>query len=96
MKVKCTLYAQADKYTEEGFSFSVFNCDSMESLGYVPCDSVEVEFKEPPREVLVNGAVAAYREEQARIKAEAQSKVALLDEEIQRLLCIEHKPDTQA
>jgi len=96
MKIKCTLHAMADKYAEGGFSFKVFNHDDMTSCGYVACDTVEVEFAEPPMEVLVNGAVSAYRKEQERIRAEAQSKVAKLDEEIQKLLCIEHKPDAQA
>ena len=57
MKMKCTLHAQADKYAEGGFSFSVFHEDDMTSCGYVACDTVEVEFKEPPRDVLTKGAV---------------------------------------
>ncbi|MCR4305291.1 MAG: hypothetical protein NUV63_13905 [Gallionella sp.] len=93
MKIKCTLHAQADKYAEGGFSFHVFHRNDMTYCGYVACDTVEVEFAEPPIEALVNGAVAAYRKEQERIRAEAHSKVSLLDEEIQKLLCIEHKPD---
>ena len=93
MKIKCTLHARAEKYAEGGFSFTVFSQDDMTSCGYVACDTVEVEFAEPPREVLVNGAVAAYRKEQERIRAEAQSKVMRLDEEIQKLICIEYKPD---
>ena len=96
MKIKCTLHATADKYADGGFSFEVFSHDDMTSCGYVAYDTVEVEFADPPMEVLVNGAVSAYRKEQERIRAEAQSKVAKLDEEIQKLLCIEHKPDAQA
>ena len=96
MKVNCTLHARLNEYVEGGFTFSVFDCDDMSECGYVACDTVEVEFAEPPMEVLVNGAVSVYRKEQERIRAEAQSKVARLDEEIQKLLCIEHKPDAQA
>ena len=94
MKIKCTLHAQEDKNEESGFAFRVFNNDDMSSCGYVACDSVVIEFKEPPRDVLVKGAVAAYRKEIGRVRAEAQSKVARLDEEINKLLCIEHKPRT--
>jgi hypothetical protein len=93
MKIKCTLHAQADKYSDSGFSFTVFSHDDMSSAGYVACDTVEVEFKEPPIEALVNGAVATYRKEQERIRAEAHLKVMRLDEEIQKLLCLEHKPE---
>lgn len=88
------MHAQADKYAEGGFSYSVFSHANMASCGYVACDTVEVEFNEPPRDVLVNGAVAAYREEQQKIRAEAQSKVNALEEVIQRMLSIEHKAGT--
>ena len=91
MKIKCTLHAQADKYAEGGFSFKVFNHDDMSSCGYVACDSVEVEFKEPPYEVLASGMVATYRKEQEKIRAESQSKIMLIEDAIQRLLCLEHK-----
>ena len=91
MKIKCTLHAQIDKYGEDGFSYHVFKHEDMTSCGYVACDTVEVEFDDPPRDALVNGAVEACRKEQQRIRAEAQSKVSAIDDEIQRLLCIENK-----
>lgn len=91
MKVKCTLHAQASQWEEGGFSFHVYNREDMSSVGYVQLDTVEVEFKTPPRDVLVNGAVAAYRAEQSRLRAEVQVKCDQLDDAIQKLLCIEDK-----
>lgn len=91
MKIKCVLHSIPDKFTEGGFNFRVFDLEDMSSCGYTACDTQEVEFNVPPREVLVDGAVAAYRAEQQRIRAEAQGKVQALDEEIQKLLCLEHK-----
>ena len=91
VKKSCTLHASRSEYAEGGFTFSVSNHEDMQTYGYVACDTVLVEFNMPPREVLVNGAVAAYRAEQSRIRAEAQSKCVMLDEEIQKLLCIEDK-----
>ena len=90
--VKVTLHAQACSYADEGFTFSALSYDDMSSQGYIACSSVEVEFDVPPRDVLVNGAVAAYRAEQQRIRAEATSKVGRIDEAIQKLLCLEYKP----
>ena len=92
MKIKCTLHSKPDTWAEGGIGFRVFNNDDMSSFGYTALQTVEVEFNDIPREVLVSGAIAAYREEQKRIRAEAQSKVARLDEAIQSLLCLEHKP----
>ena len=91
MKIKCTLHAQADRFADGGVSFHVFAHENMASCGYVACDTVEVEFDVPPRDVLIPGFVEAYRAEQQRIRAEAQSKVTLLDEEIQKLLALEDK-----
>lgn len=94
-QVKVTLHAKADKYSDNGLAFSVFDHQDMSSYGYVACDTVEVEFDLPPGDVLVNGLVAAYRAEQTRIRAEAQAKITAIEETIQKMLCLEHKPEAQ-
>ena len=91
MKMKVTLHAQASQSEKSGFRYAVFNHEDMGSCGYTALQTIEVEFTDTDRSTLVSGAVAAFREEQKRIRAEAQSKVARLDEAIQSLLCIEHK-----
>ena len=90
MKLPVTLHAYVADYEESGFGFIIFGHPS-KSGEYVVCDTVEVEFDCPDREVLVNGAVAAYRAEQQRIRAEAQQKVNGIEEAISKLLCIENK-----
>ena len=91
-RMQCTLHSKVDQYEDDGFSYHVFSHEDMTSCGYTALSTIEVEFDLPPRDVLIAGAVAAYREEQKRIRAEAQIKVTQLDDAIQRLLCIEHKP----
>jgi len=91
MKMQCTLHAKANQYAEDGFDYHIFHHTDMTSCGYTACDTVEVEFNLPPREVLTKGVVEAYRAEQQRIRAEAQSNVTQIEEAIQRLLCLEHK-----
>lgn len=96
MKVKCTLHSQPDQYAEGGYSFSVFNSEDMSMCGYTALDTVEVEFTVPPRDVMVNGAIAAFRKKQQEIRAEAEAKAQSIEEQIQRLLCIEHRPEVEA
>jgi hypothetical protein len=91
MKMKITLHAQPSKYEEGGFYYTVNTHEDMTSVGYMALDSVEVEFNVPPHEVMVNGAIAIYRAEQAKLRADAQEKVNGLEEEIQKLLCLENK-----
>ena len=91
MKISVTLHAQADRFAEGGVSFHAFCHEDMSNCGYVACDTQTVEFDVPPRDVLIPGFVAAYRKEQQKIRAEAESKVNRLDEEIQKLLAIEDK-----
>ena len=90
-KVKCTLHARPSEYSDDGLAFSVFDFDDASESGYTACDTVEVEFNLPPREVIVTGVIKTYRAEQDRIRAEAQAKVNNIEESIQRLLCLEHK-----
>lgn len=96
MKIKCTLHATPDQYEEGGFAFHVFRHEDMSGCGYTALDTVEVEFTVPPRDVMVNGAIAAFRQKQREIRAEAEVKAKNIEEQIQRLLCIEHKPEVEA
>lgn len=92
MKIKCTLHVKPDQYEKDGFCYSVFNHPDMTSCGYTAVDTVEVEFADPPRDEIVKGAVAVFRKEQERIRAEMQARVNQLQEQINRLLALEHKP----
>lgn len=91
MKVKGYIHAQYDEYEKE-YRFSIWTHDMTSCQGYVLVEEVEIEFNAPPHEVLVNGTIAAYKAEQQKIRAEAESKVNRLQRAIDDLLCIEYKP----
>ena len=93
MKLKVYIGAQAP-YSGTEFMYSAFSFDPS-NMGYILVDEMEIEFNEPPRDVLVNGAISAYRAEQQKIRAEAQSKITLLDEKIQSLLALEFTPTAE-
>ena len=92
MKINATVQAQYCVHSKE-FQYSVFKFEDMQSSGYTAVHSVEIEFDEPPHEVLAAGTVAAYRAEQKRIQAEAQMKITELEQNINDLLCLENKSD---
>lgn len=52
----------------------------------------EFEFDEPPYDVLVNGTIAQYREQQKKVLADAEMKSQEIEALIQELLCIEYRP----
>ena len=51
----------------------------------------EIAIEPPPLDVLVNGTVKQYREEQRKILADAEVKRLELERRIGELLCIEDK-----
>jgi len=91
MKLKCTVQVQQDQFAEGGFSYWVFSHEDMSELGYTAIQTFELDVDVPPRDVLVNGAIKAYRAEQSKIRAEAEKKAMRIEEAIQSLLCIENK-----
>ena len=92
MKLKGYIHAQYDDYEKE-YRFSVWSMNMTSCQGYVFVDEVELEFTPPPHSALVNGTIEAYRAEQQKIRAEAESKVNMLQRAIDDLLCLEHKPE---
>lgn len=79
----------------QGHRFVIESTD-MSSVGWVMCEEREIDFEPPPETVLVAGTIAGYRAEQAKIRADATVKVNAIEETIQSLLSIEHKPDADA
>ena len=56
-------------------------------------ETVEVDVAMPPNDVLVNGTIEMYREQQKKVRAEAERLNTELQESINNLLCIEYKPE---
>lgn len=74
---------------EQRVGYSIFSFD-MTKNGYTMVKEIYVEFDEPAYKDVVAGTVQAMREKQAELRAEVNTKVANIEEQIQRLLCIEN------
>lgn len=92
MKLNVTVHAQWDQW-EKKYVYTTWSYEDMSGQGYTPIQTVEVEFQEPPLEVLSNKTVAIWKKEQERIQAEATQKVNELQRQINEMLCLEHKPE---
>jgi hypothetical protein len=45
---------------------------------------------------IVGGQIEALKEAKKKLQAETQAKLTAIDEQIGKLLCLEHKPDSEA
>lgn len=94
MILKAQIWAHYSDYKKE-HTFSIVDF-SLASSGYVKVQDVEVEFEPPPESVLVAGTVEAYRAQQQKLRADTQIAIQNLEQQIQNMLSIEHKPDLEA
>lgn len=94
MKIPVFIHADYDEY-EKVYHFKAWSQDMSGSEYVGPLvEKLEVDFTPPPHEVLVNGTIETYRAQQQKIRAEAESRVNLIQQRINDLLCIEYKPET--
>ena len=96
--VKAFIHAKIEQYfthisdgIKDRVGYAIFPFD-MTKNGYTLVKEIEVEFDEPGYKDVVAGTVQAMREKQAELRDEVNTKVANIEEQIQRLLCIENKP----
>jgi len=73
--------------------YTVFCIEDMSSCGYVLVAKTTCSFDVPPVVEQIPKHIAALRAEQANIRARAESDTTRLEETIQKLLCIEYKPE---
>ena len=92
VKLDINVHVKLESWNDFKPSFHVSNY-SMESMGYTIVATMPIEFEMPPDSVIRAGTVKLYRAEQERIRAEMHSKIVKLDEEIQKLMALEYKPD---
>jgi len=88
MKIKACVYAVYRPWSKS-YDYIVGIVGMGE--GWIPVWEQDIEFDAPPDETLQAGTVAAYRAEQQRIRAEAEAKVANLEQTIRDMQCIEDK-----
>ena len=92
MEIKAYVHAKWSTHAKE-YEYHVFAHDNMVSCGYIRVGGETVIQFEPHEADMKNATIAAIRDEQQKIRAEAQSKFMQLEESIQSLLAIEHKPE---
>jgi hypothetical protein len=93
MKITCYIHAQYDEW-EKKYEFRPWSIDMSNTPSVGPLVGThEFDFDPPPDEVLVNGTIQQYRDEQKRILGDAQAQVNALDQKINDLLCLEHKAE---
>ena len=94
MKIKVYIHAAWNEWDKE-YSFRPWSQDMSSQASCGPLvGEVEIDFTPPPREVMVNGQIASFREQQKQIRAESERQCMEIQERIDNLLCIEHKPET--
>ena len=90
IKNKVDIYLHIDKYDDERF---YANTSDMSEYGHVlVCKKTfELTFDAPDDFDPIKSQVSSLEAEKARVEAESYAKVKNIDEQIQRLVCIEHK-----
>jgi len=92
--IKSTMFVHAQKEYggEEEFKLNLLSCD-MSQYGYILIGEVEVsvDYDLPDNLNITQLEIDSLRKAQKRIQAEAQNNITRIEEQIQSLLCIEHK-----
>ena len=92
--IKKTMFVHAEKayFGEEEFKLSLMACD-MSKYGYIFIGEVEVSvnYDLPDNFNYTQAEIDSLRKEQKRIQAKAQNNITRIEEQIQSMLCIEHK-----
>ena len=92
MKIDVHIYALYSEFSKD-YSFTATSNEWNTVSPFIYVETRSIEFDAPPNEVLASKTIEAYRAEQQRIRAEAQAKVMKLQDSIDAMLCLEHKPE---
>jgi hypothetical protein len=85
VKIQLAIHAKSER--DGRHLFRVLENGARER-GYTPAALIEVEYEPPPVHPFA-GAVKLLREQQVHVRAEAETKVAALQQEIDAILCLE-------
>lgn len=90
--LKQHVHAQRSKYTG-AITFHLFDSPCMQEFGYVPLFDQDFEIEIPDDFDLTPIEIAQLQEAKKAVQAACNKKLMEIEEEIQKLLCIEHKPE---
>lgn len=87
MKAKASIWLTHPNGFDSADYYSIYQ-GAMETQGWYKVKDIEVEFTPPTREEVIPSAVAALREAQTKIRAEAEKRSVQIEEQIRNLLCL--------
>ncbi|MBL0907844.1 hypothetical protein G5645_07530 [Pectobacterium carotovorum] len=93
-EVEVTLYIHTSKYTGKPF----IGVSDVSQYGYVliGTHAVIVPIPQISNSELINRQIATLKNQQQKIIADAQIQAGEIEDQIQRLLCIDHQPAVSA
>lgn len=97
MRVKIKIFLHWQHNTYKDSPWEIWSCDM--SGSFKDCVLVgerEVEVEVPDDFDPRPGMIDALKKQKTQVLAEAQRKATQIEERIQQLLCIEHKPEVEA
>lgn len=89
--IRATVTLHAKRYANE-YEYSIMASKDMSEYGYIAIVDQEVSIDIPDDFNPVPVEIEMLRKAKAKIQAEAQMKANAIDEQIGKLLCLEHKP----
>ena len=93
MKMKVNLHAEVDRVTSGDIAYHVSNLDMSEYWGPIVCtQEVEFDIHDLKPADLIPDAITRLRKEQSEIRAEAERKASMIEEQISKMLALEFKP----
>ena len=93
MKMKVNLHAVVDRFADGGITYHVSNLDMSEYWGQIVCtQEVEFDIHDLKPADMIPDAIARLRKEQSEIRAEAERKASMIEEQISKMLALEFKP----
>ena len=93
MKIPVFIFAKYDDY-DKRYSFHAWGFDMAGNDVGQLIEKMEVEIDTPPHDVLVQGTISEYREQQKKIMADAYRKRQEIEERIKNMLSIEYKAES--
>lgn len=90
--LKMHVHARRSDY-DGSISWYLYSTPCMQEYGYVQLFEHDVSFEIPDDFDMTPAEIALLKEAKKAVQAACQKKLDEIDEKIQKLLCIEHKPE---
>ncbi len=94
MKKTFTVYLWAAYHPQcKEYSYTVTSQDGMQEHGWIPLETIEIERDVPEADELQKRTVDALRRKLAFARGEMQARINAMEQQINDMLALEHKPE---